>query len=280
MMQATTTRTNTPRRAMHAAVPAALRLRNTTRYEYNRANRLIREVRPMGEATAYEYDANGNLTTRTNAKGEQRRYTYDIANRRIKEEHFAAGTGTAARTITYERDERGQLTSYNDSGEAGRAEGNSANYTYDAKGEMTQEVITYQTPGGSFGKTLQTTYYANGLKKRFTYPVIAASGGVDGGSVDYTYDANGQLKTVTLPGNRVINYDSYNWFAPIRKSVPGSVTTLAYDALMQPARIKSQALYIPGGAGGTADAPQGPVLIDYRYRYNEVGNIRAKGTRH
>jgi len=106
-----------------------------------RANRMLKEIRPLGEATLYAFDPAGHLTTRTNAKGEVRQYTFDAANRRTQEQHQTS-TGTIARTINYSYDERGLLASYTDTGDTNLANllatANSASYSYDSKAQKTR----------------------------------------------------------------------------------------------------------------------------------------------
>lgn len=58
MTQTTTTDTNTSRRAHPAAVRAALRSGNIHRFAYDRLDRMVLEIRPLGQTITYAYDAN------------------------------------------------------------------------------------------------------------------------------------------------------------------------------------------------------------------------------
>ena len=108
------------------------RVTATTRYDYDRSNRKLKETRPGGEFTTYGYDANSNLSRTTSATGRARTYSYDPLNRRTKEEHYLPATGgvlataastqsatTAARVISYQYDKNGNLTSFEDRERAG-----------------------------------------------------------------------------------------------------------------------------------------------------------------
>ncbi len=230
---------------------------HTTRYSFDKADRQTSETRPLGEVTTFAYDANGNLNTRTNAKGEQRKFGYDTANRQTQEEQFGVTGGmlnsAPSRTIVFGYDPRNLLTSYDDGT-------TSATYGYDNKGQKTQETVNF----GSFAKTLQYVYQANGKKATLTYP--------DGTQVQYTYDTNNQLKTLVTPQG-TIAYNSYQWTAPTQIVVPGVAKVMTYDPLLRPTEIKAQAI-----GGGTAANPQGNVLLDYRYTYDAVSDILQRQT--
>ena len=227
------------------------------RYKYDLVNRKIQETRPSGLSTSYEFDANGNLVTRTNAKGEQQQYKYDLADRRIQEQQFAVTNGSldliASRTVTYVYDARNFVVGYDDGS-------TSAAYTFDANGRKTQESVNF----GTFSKTYQYSYQANGSKSGFQYP--------DGSQLTYSYDPNNQLMAISGAFG-TIGYGAYMWMAPTQVTVPGVTKTLTYDAIMRTAEIKAQA----NGAGAPGN-PQGAVFMDYRYRYDGASNVTQRTT--
>jgi len=238
-----------------------------------RANRMLKEIRPLGEATLYAFDPAGHLTTRTNAKGEVRQYTFDAANRRTQEQHQTS-TGTIARTINYSYDERGLLASYTDTGDTNLANllatANSASYSYDSKAQKTSEAVTVQIGGAttatSTTKTTATTYHPNGLKASITYPNLSSANTSSAGTVTYRYDTNNQLKQITLPSStsaspKTIDIPTYRWTSPSQKIIPGAVINMNYDALLRPTRITSQAL----GANGAPQAPTGAICSAPRF---------------
>jgi len=52
------------------------------RYEFNEANRLLRETSPEG-VTDYRYDSNGNQTLKVEPDGTEWSYIFDIENRLV-----------------------------------------------------------------------------------------------------------------------------------------------------------------------------------------------------
>ena len=97
---------------------------NTHRFAYDKLDRMVQETRPLGQRIDYAYDAVGNLTQVTDPLGQVKKYTYDAANRRIKEDHYAAGGSIPVKTISYTYNTLDRLTGYNDGT-------TTAAYTYD-----------------------------------------------------------------------------------------------------------------------------------------------------
>lgn len=222
---------------------------NITQYAFDRSNRQIQEKRPLGETTTYAYDGNGNLTQQTDAKGQVSKFSYDDAGRRTAEQYYANATATTPdKSITYNYNAIGSLTSYSDGTSA-------AGYNYDALQRKTAETVNY----GSFSQSYTTTYYANGKKKTLSYP--------DGGAATYTYDANNQLASIQLPGGS-ITYNSYQWTAPTKITLPGGATRqTTYDPLLRVSNI-------------TAKDNAQSVLMNYQYGYDKADNILSKNTEH
>lgn len=220
------------------------------RFEYDRRNLMIREIRPLGQATVYVFGPTGNLDSVTNAKGQLKRYTYDDAGRRAVETHYATPSATTAeKTITYYYNNLDALISWSNGVESGTTE-------YDLRQlRRLGETINY----GGFNLSYRYGYYANGLKRSFTGP--------DNVTVDYAYDNNNQLSRVVLPtGSFTIN--QYRWTAPERITFPGGATrTNTYDPLM---RLTNISVKDPGQSE----------LLNYKYLYDRVDNIREKNTEH
>ena len=230
---------------------------NTTRYAFDLADRMAKETRPMGEITRYFYDSVGNLVGRASATGDERHFAYDAANRRTTELQFAMTGGTLSpipsRTISYAFDSRNLLAGYDDGI-------SSSTILYDAKGYQTDETINY----GAFSKTIRYVYRANGTKAEFVYPDKAA--------IVYGYDANNQLKSISTPLG-TIDYIAYQWKVPTQVLSPGVTKTLTFDGLLRPIGISVKA-----NGGGTPGSPQGPVLMDFSYQYNNAGDIVQRTT--
>ena len=201
----------------------------------------------MGQTIRYAYDAAGNLTERTDPLNQRQVHTYDAAGRRTQTEAFAAGAGTASRTITFTYDPRGLLTGYDDGT-------TSATYAYDANGRRSSESVNF----GSFTRTVGLSYAPNGRLAGMTYP--------DGASVVYRYDGAGRLNELEHPGG-VMLYSAYQWQRATRVELPGDlVRREAFDALQRSTRIE---------VGPTSNPT---AVMNHRYTYSPVGNITQKAT--
>ena len=255
MTQATTTNTNIPRRPHPAAVRAALCSRNTHRFAYDRLDRMVMEIRPLGQTITYAYDTNGNLTQVTDPKGQIKQYLYDNANRRTQENHYLPSTGSgqalpnAVKSISYTYNTLDRLTGYNDGNTTGI-------YTYDAKQlRKISESVNY----GTFSLATSTGYNALGQKASITYP--------DGANYTFTYDTNNQLSTVNFPtGYGSITINSYLWTVPAQITLPGgTVRNMDYDGLL---RLKDISVKDPGQSQ----------VLSYQYGYDLTNNITTKAT--
>jgi RHS repeat-associated protein len=221
---------------------------NTHRFTYDKVNRMRTEARPLGQTIRYAYDAAGNLTERTDPLNQRQVHTYDAAGRRTKTEAFAAGAGTASRTITFNYDPRGLLTGYDDGT-------TSATYAYDANGRRSSESVNF----GAFSRTVGLSHTPNGRLAGISYP--------DGASVVYRYDGAGRLNELEHPGG-LMRYSAYQWQRATRVELPGDlVRREAFDALQRSTRIE---------VGTTSNAT---AVMNHRYTYDGVGNIMQKATR-
>jgi RHS repeat-associated protein len=219
---------------------------HTTRYTYDRANRKTSEIRPGGQTIRYDYDPVGNLTTTTDPDGRRTVNTYDIANQLDTQIHYAPGATDPERTISYSYDDNGNLTGWSD--------GNfSATLGYDENNRKISETLNY----GSFSLSHSYTYDAAGNKQTYTGP----------DSITVTYHrVSDQLNRIELPEEGSITYNSYRWNQPGKITYPGgSNRQTEYDNLLRPTRILTQ------------DPGENP-LLDYRYSYDDTGNIRQKTT--
>jgi RHS repeat-associated protein len=229
---------------------------NRHEFTYDKMNRKLTEKRPMGQTIQYRYDPNGNLIERISPNLAKRKYTYDLDNRLTKEEHFLPKNTNVSKTNSYTYDRRGLLLTYSDGLTAG-------SYTYNKKGEKTNESVVFGSGANAISKTLQRTYEANGLLKSLTYP--------DGSVQRYTYDPNNQLLTYKIPGlpanNDTLSYE-YRWNSINKITMPGNLTrTITLDPLQRPAKIEVK-------RAGSNPA----TIMDHRYSFDEVSNITKKST--
>ena len=175
---------------------------NTSFFEYDALNRLVKIIDPMGGVTRISYDNRGNVLSTEDPKGGITTNRYDRNSRLIKMTrpmgeatsygYDALGNRTAVldskgQKISYEYDDRNRLVrayyyaaedpfnpvktvnfSYDNLGKLLSYDDGttSAAYTYDDLGRKTQEAVNY----GPFGLSYSYGYYANGAKKSFTGP--------------------------------------------------------------------------------------------------------------
>jgi RHS repeat-associated protein len=229
---------------------------NRHEFTYDKMNRKLTEKRPMGQTIQYRYDPNGNLIERISPNLAKRAYTYDLDNRLTKEEHFLPKNSDASKTNAYTYDRRGLLLTYSDGLTAG-------SYTYNKKGEKTNESVVFGNGANAITKSLQRSYEANGLLKTLTYP--------DGSVQRYTYDPNNQLLTYRIPGlpanNDTLTYE-YRWNSIKKITMPGNLMrTVTLDPLQRPTKIEVRR----AGANSAT-------IMDHRYSYDEVSNITKKST--
>ncbi len=222
----------------------------TTRFEYDLNSRQKAEIRPLGQTTQYEYDAAGNRVALIDAKGQKIAYVYDSLNRLTEERYYAANDhANPVKTINYGYDNLNRMTSYDDGTTSG-------SYSYDDQGRLLTTHINY----GSFTLSHSYSYYANGLKQSFTDH--------SGDTYQYFYDDANRLSAIELPNDQRVTYNSYDWNAPTKITLPGGSTlNYAYDALQRVTQINSQ------------DPLQSNIMV-YNYEYAGDGNITAKRTEH
>ncbi|AEY66721.1 RHS repeat-associated core domain-containing protein [Clostridium sp. BNL1100] len=190
---------------------------NTTSYEYNAANKVIRKIDQGGrigtpgkytyldaKTEKYTYFADGNMETKTDRNGKQTVYSYDIHGRLTRK-----AIGEAAISYTYDNNDN-QLTITDKTGTTAR--------TYDEE----NRVITKKAPG--FGTTTYTydntegggLYFetAEDFKHNLTKKVYDKAGRLyevisDGKTTTYEYYGNGSRKTVTYSDGAKEEYTYY-----------------------------------------------------------------------
>jgi len=218
------------------------------RYEYDAAGRMIKELRPMGQFATYTYDGEDRLTGFTDALNNAASYTYDAAGR-VTGISYPAANGMSAKSVSFSYDANGNITGYSDAVTTGT-------YTYDAVNRKLTDTVNY----GLFSLSSSYSYFKNGRKSSFTGP--------DGNKIDYSYDAADLLQTVAIPGQGSIVYNSYNWLAPTKVTLPGGSTkNYVYDGILRPTNIHMK-------------DPAANTLMNYAYSYDTAGNITAKNTEH
>lgn len=206
---------------------------NETTLRYDKSGLLLEERNATGEGILYRYDKRGWLSERTNARGQETSYRYDAAGQLVEQRDEAG-------TIHREYDEEGRVVRVQEEGRGEKLR------VYDEEGRIIACT-------DSLGHTLQYAYDEAGHLRTLVYP--------DGKRVHYTYDAAGHLTEVTDWAGRVTQYAYDANGQLIRTKRPnGTVEQRSYDAAGQLVRLWDQ-------------NRQGVLLQQYRFRYNEIGQI-------
>ncbi|MGG0824579.1 pre-toxin TG domain-containing protein [Paenibacillus turicensis] len=215
---------------------------NETTLMYNRTGQVVEEKNSTGHGLSYTYDERGLLASKQNARGQQEGYTYDAAGQLI--------------SMT---DEVGQLEiKYDEAGRwvEGKETGSQAiqatqatqtiRRSYDALGRLTEQWDVW-------GQRIGYAYDEVGNLTHLTYP--------DGKVVEYRYNLGGELIEVKDWAGRLTRYRYDGNGRLIETNRPnGTKERRSYDVLGQLLRQQDV-------------TPQGILLQDLKYEYNEVGQI-------
>ena len=185
-----------------------------TRYEYNLASQLVRQISPAGRITAYTYNSCGRLDSVTEgaetAEAITTRYSYD-ADGRLTERNLPG----MSEKITYDANSRVVSVIGGSGGDVF--------YTYDACGRVRSiRDAAWGTRKFSYDAAGQVTEVTNGL----------------GGVTRYTYDEAGNVTKVTDPAGRITTYE-YDVLGNMVKTMDpaGAITLYEYDAAGRVLRV-------------------------------------------
>ncbi len=224
----------------------------TATFEYDNADRLVRETNPDGQAVTYTYDGGGRLATLESVAGRVA-YTYDAEGRMT--------------TVT---DPDGGLTQYTYNA-VGKLAGVSlpngviGGFTYDLRDHPL--LVEYRAPGGAVLASYAYTYDEGGRVTR----VLEA----DGRQVHYTYDALDRLtaEQVTDPGMppRLVSYTYDEVGNRLTRTDAGSTTSYTYDTNHRLTRAGDASFtYDANGNLTGMDDGHGRILT---YLYNGWGQL-------
>ncbi len=191
---------------------------NAVEYAYDKIGRTTLERLAEGGTTRFEYDGVSNLTRVVDPRTAALDYEYNDSGHLVVERSFAPGATIPTATVSYARNRRGDLVGYDDGTVV-------ATYDVDALRRVHGETIDF----GVFTRGAQYDYHRNGL--------LAAETGPDGTTYAFGYDGDGKLRTVDIPGTGAITFNTYEWMAPTKITLPGGGTQeFGYDALLRPTR--------------------------------------------
>jgi RHS repeat-associated protein len=231
----------------------------TSTFEYDLAERLVRETGPNGQAVSYTYgpggrlasvtsiagtvtytyDAEGRMQTVTDPEGGVTAYTYNAVGKltglalpngvrgtfeydqldRPVRLEYRSAQGAVLASFVYAYDAAGRVASVLE------ASGRLVEYTYDAVGRLTAERVTVP---GSAASQVDYTYDAVGNRLSRAGPE---------GTVAYLYDANHRL---TQAGDATYSYDANGRLTGLDDG-HGRVLAYSYDSAGQLTRLAETA---------------------------------------
>ncbi|WP_305070089.1 RHS repeat-associated core domain-containing protein [Micromonospora sp. HM134] len=209
-----------------------------TTYEYDTANRLVRQIEPVTDTesitTSFGYDAAGNRTRYTDGRGNATIYTFNTLG--LPESAIEPATSshptTPDRTWTVGYDAEGRATRISAPGETSRQR------TYDAAGRLTAETGSggeSTTAARSLGYDKAgrlTSVSAPTGTNTYTYndrgAVLSTSG--PSGAATFGYDDDGQMTTRTdVTGTATFGYVKGR-LTSLTDSITEQRQNLTYDA--------------------------------------------------
>jgi len=215
---------------------------NTTSYEYDPLNRLIKRIYADGTSRQASYDVHNNPIQTTDAAGSVVDYTYDDLNRLItKTVRPGAGVSNDTTFEDYQYDSLSRLIYAEDDDSV-------VTFSYDSVSNVTEETLN--------GENTACSYDGLGNKLSCTYP--------GGRIIDYTYDALNRIETVSDAGGSIA---TYNYFGPrrIQQRDYFNNTCASYDYDNARCIIQTTHTHDPGGT---------PTIIDDRtYDWDQTYNV-------
>ncbi|QTA79406.1 RHS repeat-containing protein [Desulfonema limicola] len=154
--------------------------KNTTSYEYDKLNRVVRETYPDGSTKSFTYKPEGEMASVNDRNGNTIQYEYNDMGLMTKRDY----PGDNDDVFTYNA--RGQVISaVNQDAEV--------SYEYDKDGRITKETLN--------GKTVSYNYDLDNKQTKITYP--------GGRVVARKYDVRGRLEKLSDSGGDIASF-SYN----------------------------------------------------------------------
>jgi RHS repeat-associated protein len=191
-------------------------LNHITQYAYDRNNRLVVTMDPMGRTTGQAYDNTGNISGQTDGLGNETLYEYDVFG------NLTTVIDALEQETAYTYDLNGNCLSKTD------AKGNTVLFEYNARNLLSDRIdppgFSYDEPVYSWGASLPG-------EMLFEYDSHGREISKNAGDINITrtYDNMGNIITIT--DNNDTTYYTYDELGRIiLKDVPDfGVTTFQYD---------------------------------------------------
>jgi RHS repeat-associated protein len=195
----------------------------TTTYQFDALSRNTTITQPLGQQWSFVFDSRDRLDYVITARDQKVDYDYETWGLLKEEKQYPTSTSSAPnRTISYVRDNDGNVTSVTDTGvQAGEA----YTFSYDALSRILDETFKY-LPGGNrvlehrydrYGNRNQLTLQdGSAIAKAYVYNKLnrLTSVTLAGAAISVSYFGNDDRQSVTVPGGVSRNY-TYETNGPI-----------------------------------------------------------------
>ncbi len=235
----------------------------TTRNHRDDFGRSIEVVSPDSGETSNRYDAADRLVAATDASGNRAGYEYDAAGRIVKQEIFAAGSGTASAApplVTRWRYQGPHLVAIDHPGQ-------SETYAYDNSGRLAARTVQLQLADAMMASSIT----------RYSYDSLGQASAVslpDGSTI--AYRRNGQNQIVALE-RRLVRTAWLAWLlpaTPIVAQIERDLTGIRRFVFGN--GIEANSLRSREGVLARVVHRRAENLIDRRYRWDVAGNLLSR----
>ena len=259
-------------------------LQNATLHAYDALNRLNQTTDALSGITNFGYDAHDNLTSVAAPNNATTGYAYDDLDNMTSE------TSPDRGLISYTYDEAGNRLTALD------ARGITATYTYDALNRITSisypttgENVTYaydNVSGNGIGRPASitdqsgTTSYTYDEFGRLATDARTISGMIY--TTSYAYDDDGNIKTITYPSGRIVDYtrNTTAKIVQVTSNMSGIVKSVISSAAYEPFGPVSVLTYGNGvsfsythNADYSVDEITAAGISGRSYSYDAAGNV-------
>ncbi|MBI5450791.1 MAG: hypothetical protein HY940_05485 [Gammaproteobacteria bacterium] len=252
-----------------------------TRYEYDVAGRISRQILPDGRELQFNYDGNGNMIALVTPSGAVHRFRYDAVD---QADSYTPPLLPGSDPATYyNMNLDGQLELVT------RPDGRQLDDVYDNAGRLSQQIAGTGV--------IDYAYHS----KTGQLVTITATEGLDTATLSYSYDGRlpvSESMTGPVTGSVTQRYDSNLWISALTVAAGGQGTTINYsydkDGLLTQAgalaitRNLTNGLISGTALGAVASTPSynsfgelsadsasvaGSTVLDTRYRRDALGRI-------
>ena len=245
---------------------------NTTAYQYDGLDRLLRTTYPGGSYEQLGYDLSSNVVSRRLRDGQTLNYGYDALGRRTLDDN--PSTGVAEVDAIYAYDNLGNLLRAEDQN------GWYAAFEYDALGRATRQYSNLSSNALQYdvaGRMIRQTW-ADGFFVTYEYDTTGNMMAIreQGGYVlaAFGYDGVGR-RTILNRGNGVVTnyaYDSISRLSTLNQDLAGSAQDLALTFAYTPAGQIDARTVSNDGYQFT-----GPLNVNRPYTVNALNQYTAAG---